>query len=284
MEQITPQQPPPGNSQFFHKKGSMVLLLLTLIVLIGGYLIWAKTKSSWPFSKNGAFTASQQSAEDNFQKPSEQMEPGTIALVVKKENYDSLASEISTWTKDVERETKNNVEVKIYENNVNKEKVKTDLKNLYYSKNLRGAVLIGNIPYARAGIHCSSYPQQILPCLDFDSVNTVPFGTENLNIDDYFYTDIESKCQYNQKLDAFYTDSCSKDSSEQPFWISRLTPPLHNLSEANRLLKNYFVKNHKFRTREFSFEHKLLTYAPVLLDFESEPREASVKNFLSILA
>ena len=49
------------------------------------------------------------------------------------------------------------------------------------------------------------------------------------------------------------------------------------------MLLNYFEKNHKFRIGQVSFDEKFLTYSPILLDLEKEPREASVKNFLSIL-
>src|SRR3989344_7459893 len=279
-QQIPPEQHLSSKDRLFQvNKSWIILLFLALFVFIGGYYILARDQSFWPFNKDRTFTTSRQSPEDKFQKPLESIDTGAIVMVIKKENYDHLISEISTWVKDVEKETKYKVEIKVYENNINKEKVKADLKNLYYSKNLRGAVLVGNIPYARAGIHCSSYPEQVLPCLDFNSADVSPFDTKNLNIDYYFYVDIENKCQYNQKLDAFYTDSCSNDSSEQLFWISRLTPPIHEVKEANQLLKNYFEKNHKFRIGQVSFDEKFLTYSPILLDLEKESREASVKNF-----
>ena len=238
---------------------------------------------------------------DGFQKPLNQeadfcqKNDCTIALVIKKENYTALNSEISVWKNDVEKETKNKVEIKTYENNVTKETIKNDLKDLYQSKNLRGVVLVGNIPYAKSGFHCSDYPSQTTPCLDYKTETTTsagdpfteaaapaePFVEENLRLNDYFYTDIDNKCGRNQAADAFYYDSCSQDSIDQPFWISRLTPPLHETTEANKLLKDYFTKNHNFRSGQVTFEEKLLVYTPLNKEDSKESQQNAKNDFLA---
>jgi hypothetical protein len=186
----------------------------------------------------------------------------TIAIVVKKENYSSLASEISIWIGDVERETRQKVELKIYENNVTKEKIRSDLKDLYLSKNLQGAVLVGNIPYVRAGA------RGVVGKESFDDLS------------DYFYVDVKNECEYTSDNDGIY-NNCFEDSTNQPFWISRLTPPLHDVAESNKLLKNYFIRNHNFRTGKTTFQQRYLAYAPILMEMQNPFRNNTVTGFLN---
>lgn len=66
-----------------------------------------------------------------------------------------------------------------------------------------------------------------------------------------------------------------------PFWISRLTPPLHKINQSNQLLKDYFIRNHKFRTGQISFQQKQLVYAPILdTDDSPETRAMETQSYL----
>lgn len=197
-----------------------------------------------------------------------------VAMIIQKENYNYLKSEIDTWIQDVQNESNAKAEIKIYDNNITKERIRADLKNLYRSKNLTGIVLVGNIPYVKAGISCTDSPNQLKPCLDHiltaeeKTSPDNPFIEANLlrqlNFSDIYYADIFDKCKINKRLDAIYTDSCYDNTMELPFWISRLTPPLHEITQSNQLLKNYFIRNHKFRTGQITFQQKQLVYAPIL--------------------
>ncbi len=186
----------------------------------------------------------------------------TITIVIKQENYEYLKPDINTWIEDIERETNKKVELKVYDNNVKKEKIKSDLKDLYFSKNLRGAVLVGNIPYVRAGAP--------------GTVDKESF----LDLSDYFYIDIKNGCEYNSNADGIY-NNCFADSTDQPFWISRLTPPLRDPSEANKLLKDYFTKNHNFRTGRVVFQQRYLIYAPILMEMQPPSRNSTIAGFLN---
>lgn len=186
----------------------------------------------------------------------------TIAMVIKKENYNALISEVSIWVTDVERDIGQKVELLIYENNVTKERIKFDLKNLYFSKNLRGAVLVGNIPYVKAG-----------------APGTTAEGAF-LDLSDYFYVDIKKECDYNSNADAIY-NNCFADSTTQPFWVSRLTPPLHEEVEANKLLKDYFTRNHNFRTDRITFQQRYLAHAPILMEMQNPWRKSTIEGFLN---
>lgn len=274
-----------------NKKGfsSIIGLLIAIGIIVAGlgtFLLTRQT-SPQPFDVN---VPPRTTNESQFKKPIDEdnifcsKNVCTIAMAIKKENYNNLSQEISTWIEDVERETSQRVELKVYENNVTKEKIKSDLKDLYFSKNLRGVILVGNIPYVRAGYHCQSYPSQLQPCLDYSGTGgnlEEAFKTENLDLSDYFYIDVKNECEYNNKLNALYRDDrCFADSVNQPFWISRLTPPLHEPTEANKLLKDYFIKDHVFRTGDTTFPQKYLVYAPILTEEAPAYRKNTIAGFL----
>jgi len=49
------------------------------------------------------------------------------------------------------------------------------------------------------------------------------------------------------------------------FWISRLTPNSSS-KDSLSLLKEYFKRNHDYRTGKYVYKHKILVYTPLLLD------------------
>ncbi|MEK6983446.1 MAG: hypothetical protein AABX33_02650 [Nanoarchaeota archaeon] len=288
--------------KLFPRKIFLLVIAITLILLLGcSKKIESSTtqpKTDTPQTQTVKNTkTNQEPGQTVFKLPSKQDFDNcegklcTIAIVIKQENYDDLKPEISTWIQDIERETGKRVELKIYNNNVKKETIKSDLRTLYYNNNLRGAILVGDVPIARSGVRCSIYPNQLNPCLDYVEqldqdlqkqgkyIND-PFVTDNLNINDYYYTDIDNQCKYKQDLDAFYQDTCLQDSRELPFWISRLTPPRRNIEESNQLLKNYLIRNHKFRTGQISFQEKFLAYLPILEDRSQEEKTKTISDFL----
>lgn len=153
---------------------SIVGLSSALAILAGTYMNTSNKTENANITPN-AITNEKKSipTNNNFYTPTNNNEPKkcsknncVVAMIIKKENYDYLKSEINTWVLDVQNESNARAEIKIYDNNITKEKIKTDLVKLYNSKNPIGIVLVGNIPYIKAGISCTDSPNQLKPCLD----------------------------------------------------------------------------------------------------------------------
>ncbi|GEM_PF-2296765 len=182
----------------------------------------------------------------------------TVALIIDSNVYESLLKEINQYKEDLKREFNYNVLIKEFPSSSDRKEIKDYIKNLYLNKNLKGVLLIGDIPTATF-IH---------PKIPTDSI----FLIEGAIKGDFYYLDIYDKCKYMPEKDAYdYSQySCNPPDRIPLFWISRLTPPKKLKFEWVQLLKNYFNRNHNYRTGGYKYDQKILFYLPILNDAPEE--------------
>jgi hypothetical protein len=183
-----------------------------------------------------------------------------LAVIIDSETYSALKTEISQYAKDVKKDSGYKVQVKTFSKDEGIETIKEYLKNLYFTENLKIAVLVGEVPTA------DYYPGTT-------SMVSVP--------SDSYYYDVYGKCPKIEKIPcqnsqcpvvndivAFDARNNFCDPKVIPFVLSRITPPVKG-QEGIQLLKNYFNNNHDFRTGKFSFNQKALLYLPLFNDAEN---------------
>ena len=196
-----------------------------------------------------------------------------IAIVVKQSIFKGIESEIKEYKSEIESKFNYQVRILKYDDNVTASKIKNDLSKLYRSGNLRGVILVGNIPTFKVGIHCKDYPHPIKPCLDYKSGNTSNnegvFSPKHLDLSDLIYTDVDNLCEYNSITDAYYKDSpkciIGSKNIKLPFWISRIYPHSSTGNDIKEIIK-YFQSNLIYREGKVTFKAKHLVYAPTLGD------------------
>lgn len=166
----------------------------------------------------------------------------TIAILVKKDLYDKIAPELERFKTDIEKDySKFKVTIDKFSDDATSKQIKNKLKEIYVSDNLMGAILIGDLPHS---VFIS------------EGVEGVFTGQGDL-ISDAYYIDLLDTCPYDEEQDAYIRNKdCLKFLP--PIWVSRILPPDNNL----QMLKDYFDKNHDYRTGKIIFKDEMLMYIP----------------------
>ncbi|MBI4404637.1 MAG: hypothetical protein HY537_10770 [Deltaproteobacteria bacterium] len=181
------------------------------------------------------------------------------AVVIDSMTYRKLQKETKRFVADINRDTGFDVALKVLPVNASLAVVKNYLKRLYFLKHkvLEAVIFVGDIPTA------NYYPGLLATVVPSDS----------------YYYDMYDQCVYDQTHQAFDSRNKFCNPIVLPFVISRLTPPVKG-EEGIQYLKNYFKKNHYFRTGLLSFDEKALLYPQVLND---EPVQQRPQTLASIL-
>lgn len=170
----------------------------------------------------------------------------------------ALAPELLTYSDDVYNELNLKTTIKIIEPNETTASIKDYILDFYHKNNLSGVLLIGNVPSGEFYIYGTP-----------DSV----FKSQGYILGDYIYQDIENACVYSENKKAYsYENVNCQNFYLSPYWVARLTP---NSSSKNEiiLLKDYFHRNHAYRTGNSSFQNKILIYNPILSDVANATKE-----------
>ena len=172
------------------------------------------------------------------------IETQTIAVLVDENTYHQVTSEIERYVKDIEDDLKANV-LLYHQNWQNPEEVRNRLLSLK-DKNLRGAVLIGEIPaaYFETTTWCRLRPGFVSDRYYMD-----------LESDDLF-TDEDEDGKF--ELDDYYG---GEDKLGEIIWVGRIKPPVGGTKGID-LIKDYFDRNHQYRTGKTSPTKTLLVYSP----------------------
>lgn len=210
---------------------------------------------------------------------------GSIAIVVDDLTYGRLHYEIERFIEDIRVDTPLSVELKTIPQNSDAKLVKDFLKDLYFTKNLKAAIFVGDVPYTE---YSTQLYGDVSPELFFPT--------------DYYYYDVYDLCPEKQnnkkdtsldKEDNSPTTSTALSSEKKiydsanrfcnpfvfPFIISRI---ISQEDETRRLvlLKNYFDQNHAYRAGAFSFDNGALIYPSILNDVEGQRNRAATLNNL----
>ena len=184
------------------------------------------------------------------------LEKDTLVLLVEDSIHGGLLSEFAVYQDDVKRELGLTTIVKTFSSSASVFEVKAYIRQIYNSRQLNGVLLVGDIPTGKFYHPAGYYPK------------------DNLPLYDYIYQDIYDACEYSNEWSAFdYSHTNCESNQIPPFWVSRLSP---NSSAKNTLalLKDYFKRNHEYRTQRYSYKQKMLAYTPTVLDISPEYREA----------
>ena len=181
----------------------------------------------------------------------------SILIILDKNLEILLSDEINQFKADIQSDLDGyDVFVYIPNSNPTKEDVKAVIMQYYHDHYLKGAILVGDIPSAKY--------------MDFSNseYNRNFFFSQGYMVSDAYYRDIEGRSSVVK--DGLIDLSKNKvgkylNGLKPPFWIGRLTPP-NNMNRV-QALRNYFKKNHEYRTKSLSFEKRLLLYSPINVEF-----------------
>ncbi len=174
-----------------------------------------------------------------------------ILLVVEDSLLEPLANELETWKNDVSYD----VDIIGISEDEDPKVLKNTILEYYANNNLQGVMFVGRIPTA-----------------------FVTFGTEFPFPSDAYYLDITGECYNNfidkevqdyEYIDGYYnltSPNCNKFGFNwvHPFWMGRLTVP-GSLDEVSTL-KDYFNRNHDYRTGNLKYNQQMLTYYPIITE------------------
>ncbi|OIO46074.1 MAG: hypothetical protein AUJ31_02605 [Parcubacteria group bacterium CG1_02_39_15] len=163
----------------------------------------------------------------------------TIAVLIDQETYSQAKPEIERYVEDI----KNDLQAKVFlyhQKWQSPQEVREQLLSLK-DDNLKGAVLIGEIPYV--------YFETSICHLEPEFVS------------DRYYMDLENSSFTDEDNDGRFEEENYKGSLTGIIWVGRIKPPVGGVEGIN-LLKNYFERNHQYRAGEISPTEELLLYAP----------------------
>ena len=185
-------------------------------------------------------------------------EPQTVAIFVDTNTYNLLKSEIDRYKSGVENDLNANVQLFV-DDFTSPNEIRNNLIQLK-NQNLRGSILIGSIP---------------IPYFESDK----PFvgGGGNLLPSDRYYMYLESTDFIDQpnnvKLEYDKYHFKNTDKLLNKLYLSARKPIIENNL---KLLKNYFNRNHLYRTNQIQPQQNLFTYS---MDIQSGPSGATYEIY-----
>ena len=189
----------------------------------------------------------------------------SVVLLVEQNIADSIKPELNTWSQDISREFGFNTITKFVQPTDDVLVLKDYILNEYKNGNLAGILIVGNVP--------TGYFYH--PDVDTSSV----FNSQGAILSDSIYQDILNACTYSSDKKAFsYKDPhCQTGNTIPPYWIGRLTPNSSTQDSAT-LLKDYFDRDHEYRTGKFSYQKNILIYSPIFSDSKSSDKQSDVNT------
>ena len=172
-----------------------------------------------------------------------------IIILVDDSIYESLSSELLVFINDIE---KDGYEVDLYHKKLSSsewgspQKVRSFIKS--HSEKLVGCILVGHIPMPKYRIKGYMNEFETFPC-------------------DYYYMDLDGDWEIysdgNWRNGFYYTifenHTAGSGDIEPEIWVGRLTPD-YWVGDEITLLKDYFDRNHNYRTGRTSIIPKALLY------------------------
>lgn len=197
----------------------------------------------------------------------EQLSAPTVLILIDEKVVNGLNNELNIYIEDISRELGYKGLIRQVKPGESVEQLKSVVKRVFRGGSLVGVLIIGDVPTA----------QWYHPDLNEGS----PFYQEGYLLSDFIYQDYYDACPYDPKRKAYsYKKAeCQNAIYLSPYWVGRLSPgpssKLSTLSTASsvKLLKDYFHRNHEYRTAQFKYKPRALSYLPLLLDYDEQTRE-----------
>ncbi len=215
------------------------LLVLFLAIIIGGAAL------STPLFTFAQVVATQSNSQKT---PSES---NKVILLVEQNVADALKSELDTYSADIQREYGFRTTIRRVLPSDTVAVLKNYVVGEYQKNGLAGVLIVGNVPTG------NFYDPTIDPSSVFNSQGDIK--------SDSIYRDILDACTYHADTNAYSYENANCTLSSIPteaYWIGRITPNSSTQSSIT-LLKDYFNRNHSYRTGTFSYQKKVLVYVPL---------------------
>lgn len=231
-----------------NKKAVWILLIVCLVLTLafGGC---ARPETSVPPPTSTLPSPPQE-------KPEIEVKPQTIAILIDENTYRQVRTEIERYAMDIKNDLQANVFL-FHQNWQSPREVKNQLLSLK-DKNLKGAVLIGEIPVP--------YFESTL-CI----IGDFPSDRYYMDLEDAFFTDEDNDGKFE------LTNYSVNENLMRIIWVGRIKP-YRGGAEGITLLKNYFERNHQYRTGKISPTKRLLVYSP---DIQNGPCGATLEIYLN---
>ncbi|MBN1801897.1 MAG: hypothetical protein JW891_10350 [Candidatus Lokiarchaeota archaeon] len=180
---------------------------------------------------------------------------GYVRIYVNSTIYNSLSSELEQYLQDIETQgfkvnltTWSNKDVRA---------LKENITYYYNNSELVGVVLIGKVPYAQARYNDTDYGYNNyryfpidLYLTDLDGNWSDPDGDLTYNFDLYGSTNIWNDLEHNNGTRDIFPE----------IWLGRICPESLNNTNHLQAYKDYFEKNHAYRTGRLHQPHSALLY------------------------
>ncbi len=184
----------------------------------------------------------------------------SIAIFIDKETYSQIKFEIDRFASDIEKDLCTKVILYTFVNSTTKpEEIRNIIIRDYKERKLMGIILIGDIPY----VYVEHKPaEQDWPGIEYYS-----------NLEGEF---LDS--DNNNKFDFF--------PLKRNIWIGIILPPnfKEDRNKGITLLKEYFNRNHDYRTGNLKYEEKLLVFPQIqIFDLKKDKNyiESSLRDSLN---
>ena len=166
-----------------------------------------------------------------------------VAIIIDSDTYSGLASEVQRLGSDVE----DDLQVRVFilpDDWSDIRRIKDVLIDKYNHDGLIGAILIGEIPTAY---------------FEFQDSGAMPTDWYFEDLSDKFI-DSDGDGKFEREYYAMETDITMRD-----IWTGRIKPPVGG-SEGMTLLKDYFDRNHDYRTGSLTYSEKMLYFGSVAIN------------------
>ncbi len=175
-----------------------------------------------------------------------------ILIFVEQSLASSLTSELAQFSDDLHDDV--GADVSMFIGNWDRA---TEIKSviLQNREDLYGIFLIGDLPY----------------------VKFARSGDPNLQwISDFYYSDLDNLCEYNSEHEFYDYQTCASSGHTYGPFVARLRP--NSNVDRVQVLKDYFERNHEYRSGSLNFDPKMLYYNSVLRASPSADRENYIRS------
>lgn len=254
-----------------------IIGLISILFLFGGVFYFSKPPSASEIPASNVAKGYTPSQVNNFNNGLFAKD-ASILLIVDSDFANALSQHLKTYSEDLKREYGYTTIVKEFTHDTPKETIRDQIKGAYQSNNLKGVLLMGDIQTA----------EYYNPAYTKGSA----LGDNGFPLQDIYYREVYDIC--NIKDNPLVKDEknlpCetliwqSPPFFRYPFWVSRLTPPYtvekngKNKNQWLSYLKNYFERNHNFRTGVTSYGQSTLFYLPSTQDDDKKNAVLAVES------
>lgn len=190
-----------------------------------------------------------------------------ILVAVDEEVNKDLSKELSVWKQDIINDLNMQVEFLVYPLNVVPYQIKSDLMKRMSQEKIKGFIFVGDIPATYYG---EGYQEEVYPSdfyyEDFEGLCSDEYSSANgqkmYEPNQYYYKAKNKECKLASQI--FY----------KPVWKGRISPGNDKINN----LKNYFERNHAYRTGQLKYNQELLGFYPIV----DKAYDKDINNFVDL--